>query len=68
MRVLVTGAAGFLGRALLRTLASRSPDDEITALDVTAPSSQAAAPGQISWLSGAVDDREVMEKSWASGF
>src|SRR5271166_678946 len=68
MRVLVTGAAGFLGRALLRTLASRSPDDEITALDVTVPSSQAAAPGQISWLSGAVDDREVMEKAGLQDF
>ena len=68
MRILVTGAAGFLGRALLRTMASRAPDDEITALDVTANSSEAAAPGQISWLSGAVDDREVMEKAGLQDF
>ncbi len=68
MRILVTGAAGFLGRALLRTMASRAPDDEITALDVTANSSEAAAPGQFSWLSGAVDDREVMEKAGLQDF
>ena len=65
---LSTGAAGFLGRALLRTMASRAPDDEITALDVTANSSEAAAAGRISWLSGAVDDRELMEKAGLQDF
>ena len=68
MRVLVTGAAGFLGRALLRTLASRAPDDRITALDMIASSSEGDAPDQISWLSGAVDDREVMEKARLQDF
>jgi D-erythronate 2-dehydrogenase len=68
MRVLLTGAAGFLGRALLRTLASRSPDDEITAMDLMAPSSKAAMAGRISWLSGAVDDREVMAKAGLQDF
>ena len=38
MRILVTGAAGFLGRALLRTLASRCREDQITALDLAPPS------------------------------
>ena len=67
MRILVTGAAGFLGRALLRTLASRSRDHQITALDI-APPSNAEATGQISWLSGALDDRDTMDSSPASGF
>jgi D-erythronate 2-dehydrogenase len=61
MRVLVTGAAGFLGRALLRTLAARSPDHRITALDMIVASSGVAA-GQISWLRGAIDDGEVMKE------
>ena len=61
MRILVTGAAGFLGRALLRTLASRSREDQITALDI-APPSNAEATGRISWLSGALDDRDTMER------
>ena len=67
MRILVTGAAGFLGRALLRTLASRSRDDQITALDI-APPSNAEATGQISWLSGALDDRDTMERARLQDF
>ena len=61
MRILVTGAAGFLGRALLPTLASRSREDQITALDIAQPSN-AESDGQISWLCGALDDRAMMEK------
>lgn len=68
MRVLVTGAAGFLGRALLRTLASHSPDDLITALDRIVPSSEVATSGQISWLTGAIGDPEVMEKAQLQEF
>ena len=67
MRILVTGAAGFLGRALLRTLASRSPEDQITALDI-APPLNAAATGRISWLSGALDDRDTMERAGLKDF
>jgi len=61
MRILVTGAAGFLGRALLPTLASRSREDQITALDIAQPSN-AESDGQISWLCGALDDRAMMER------
>jgi D-erythronate 2-dehydrogenase len=68
MRILVTGAAGFLGRALLRNLAARPPDDRITALDMIVPSSEGDPPDQISWLSGAVDDCEVMEKAKLQDF
>ncbi len=68
MRVLVTGAAGFLGRALLRTLASRSPDDEITGMDLNAPSSNEALAGRISWVSGAFDDRDMMERTRLQDF
>ena len=67
MRILVTGAAGFLGRALLRTLASRSPEDQITALDI-APPLNAAATSRISWLSGALDDRDTMERAGLKDF
>ena len=66
MRILVTGAAGFLGRALLRTLASRSRDHQITALDIEPPFN-AEANGPISWLSGALDDRDMMDRARASG-
>jgi len=34
MRILVTGAAGFLGRAPLRALAQWAPDDQIGAMDL----------------------------------
>ena len=67
MRILVTGAAGFLGRALLRTLASRCREDQITALDL-APPSNAEATGQISWVSGALDDRDMMERAGLQDF
>jgi D-erythronate 2-dehydrogenase len=67
MRILVTGAAGFLGRALLRTLASRCREDQITALDL-APPINAEATGRISWVSGALDDRDVMERAGLQDF
>jgi D-erythronate 2-dehydrogenase len=67
MRILVTGAAGFLGRALLRTFASRARDHQITALDL-APPSNAEATGQISWLSGAINDRDTMEAARLQDF
>ena len=67
MRILVTGAAGFLGRALLRTLASRSREHQIIALDL-APPINAEATGPISWLSGALDDRDMMERAGLQDF
>ena len=62
MRILVTGAAGFLGSALLRALASRAPDDEIVALDL-APSPDARVAARVTWLSGALDDRDTIERA-----
>ena len=52
MRVLVTGAAGFLGRALLRDSCFALAGRRDHGLDVTVPSSEAATSGQISWLYG----------------
>ena len=68
MRILVTGAAGFLGRALLRTLASRAPDDQIAALDLAPLVRMPTRAGQISWLSGALDDRDMMERARLQDF
>ena len=62
MRILVTGAAGFLGSALLRALASRAPDDEIVALDL-ASSPDARVAARVTWLSGALDDRDTIERA-----
>jgi len=62
VRILVTGAAGFLGSVLIRALTARSPDEDITAIDV-APDHIHRATGRVAWISGSLDDPEVLDKA-----
>ncbi len=60
MRILVTGAAGFLAAALVNTLASRKSDHETTAIDLE-PNDRAGASGRARWIEGSLDDPETLE-------
>ncbi|CCE00840.1 NAD-dependent epimerase/dehydratase family protein [Bradyrhizobium sp. STM 3809] len=54
MRILVTGAAGFIGGALLRRLLADATVAEITAIDLAAQPSWSSDP-RVRWISGALD-------------
>jgi nucleoside-diphosphate-sugar epimerase len=67
MRILVTGAAGFIGRALLQRLLSEMGSAEITGLDVAAAPPVASA-ARLSWIQGSLDDRVVRAQLGAAPF
>ncbi|CAL77477.1 conserved hypothetical protein; putative signal peptide [Bradyrhizobium sp. ORS 278] len=54
MRILVTGAAGFIGSALLRRLLADATIAEITAIDLAAQPWSSLDP-RLRWISGALD-------------
>ncbi|MGY4303315.1 nucleoside-diphosphate-sugar epimerase [Bradyrhizobium sp. USDA 4369] len=67
MRILITGAAGFIGRALLHRLLTEMDGADITALDLAeAPPDVSGA--RLSWISGGLDDRAVLERLGAAPF
>ncbi|WP_315767935.1 MULTISPECIES: NAD-dependent epimerase/dehydratase family protein [unclassified Bradyrhizobium] len=67
MRILVTGAAGFIGRALLHRLLIDMDGAEITALDLAeAPAGLSGA--RLSWIRGGLDDPAVLEQLGAAPF
>ncbi|MCJ8169871.1 NAD-dependent epimerase/dehydratase family protein [Atopomonas sediminilitoris] len=45
MRILITGAAGFIGRQLVNAIATEQPDWHVLAADLTAPKSQHRVQG-----------------------
>lgn len=61
-RIVVTGAAGSLGSALIGALSARSPDEDITAIDV-APDHTHRATGPVVWISGSLDDPGVLDRA-----
>jgi D-erythronate 2-dehydrogenase len=66
MRILVTGAAGFLGSTLIKALVNRKADDEITATDVAAHPPEAS--DRIVWLSGSLEDGAMLESAPLQSF
>ncbi|BAM88739.1 conserved hypothetical protein [Bradyrhizobium oligotrophicum S58] len=67
MRILVTGAAGFIGSALLCRLLSDVDSGDVTGLDLgDAP--PAASGRRLSWIRGGLDDRAVLEQLGAAPF
>ncbi|MDU6378302.1 MAG: NAD-dependent epimerase/dehydratase family protein, partial [Bradyrhizobium sp.] len=67
MRILVTGAAGFIGRALLQRLLVDTDGADITGLDLVAAPPEASG-ARLSWISGGLDDRAVLEQLGAASF
>ncbi len=61
MRILITGAAGFIGSALLKSLMGDPAVLEIVAVDLAERPAWAAA-GRVRWICGGIDDRAVMDK------
>ncbi|WP_035641115.1 NAD-dependent epimerase/dehydratase family protein, partial [Bradyrhizobium sp. ORS 375] len=54
MRILITGAAGFIGAALLRRLLADTAVAEITAIDLASQPSWSFDP-RLRWISAALD-------------
>ncbi|MDA9520592.1 UDP-glucose 4-epimerase [Bradyrhizobium sp. CCBAU 11434] len=67
MRILVTGAAGFIGSALLKSLIGDPAVPEIVAVDLAERPAWAAA-GRVRWLCGGVDDCAVMDAIFRDEF
>src|SRR4051794_31642527 len=67
MRILLTGAAGFLGAALLRLWASAPDRHEMTAVDL-ASNSQMRDVDRLRWIEGGLDNRRIMDKAFVDPF
>jgi D-erythronate 2-dehydrogenase len=67
MRILVTGAAGFIGSALLQSLIGDPAVSEIVAVDLTERPAWAIA-GRVRWICGGVDNCAVMDAIFRDEF
>jgi nucleoside-diphosphate-sugar epimerase len=67
MRILVTGAAGFIGSALVKSLIGDHAVPEIVAVDLAEQPAWASA-GRVRWICGGVDDRAVMDEIFRKEF
>ena len=70
MRLLVTGAAGFIGSTFLRLVLEARPDDEVVVLDKLTYAGRrenlAGLPGErLTFLHGAIEDRDAVEEAIA---
>ncbi len=66
-RILVTGAAGFVGGALLDALAEQTAGTEIVALDLAAGPKQALS-GDVRWIVGRLDEAAVLSEALRARF
>jgi dTDP-glucose 4,6-dehydratase len=64
VRLLVTGAAGFIGSTYVRTALARRPDDQIVVLDKLTyagrPENLAEVEDRIDFVQGSIEDRETV--------
>jgi nucleoside-diphosphate-sugar epimerase len=67
LRTLVTGAAGFIGARLLKSLLVDPSVDEITAVDL-APAPPEPFAKRLRWVRGAIDDPAVLDEIFTERF
>lgn len=67
MRILVLGAAGFLGSRLLRELALSRPDAQIVACDLRGGAGNDPAAPNVRCVAGDICDRRLLESLFAPG-
>jgi D-erythronate 2-dehydrogenase len=67
LRTLVTGAAGFIGARLLRSLLADPSVREITAVDL-APAPPDPAAKRLRWVRGGIDDPGVLDEVFIGRF
>src|SRR3954464_1259096 len=64
MRILVTGAAGFIGSNFVRYWLQRHPDDHVVAYDpLTYPGNRESLPDDVSFVQGDIADDELAEQT-----
>ena len=67
MRILVTGAGGFIGSALLKSLMGNPAAPEIVAIDLAERPTWTAAD-RVRWICGGVDDCAIMDEIFRDEF
>jgi nucleoside-diphosphate-sugar epimerase len=67
MRILVTGAGGFIGSALLKSLMGDPAAPEIVAIDLAERPTWTAAD-RVRWICGGVDDCAIMDEIFRDEF
>lgn len=66
MRILITGARGFIGSELTRALLAHADTDEIVAIDLATP--KAAADPRVAHTVGDITDAAVLARAFAQPF